>query len=55
MEQSEDMEVDVKTWLRSGTPMSIEEQLVPRGILPAVDERAPEDARRLLELLPGGL
>ena len=42
VQQSEDLEVDVKDWLRGGTPMGIEEEMVPRGVFPVVDEKTLE-------------
>ena len=46
VELSDDIEVDVQDWLRSGTPMGILQQMTPRGVFPEVSEETPAESQR---------
>ena len=45
-----DYDVDVADWLRGGTPMGIEEAMIPRGVFPEIDEATPAELRRPIDV-----
>ena len=49
VKMSGDYDIDVQDWLRGGTPMGIEECMVPRGVFPQIDESTPAELRRPLD------